>query len=97
MQVNLKMINNNGTTLIFEAKVLNSTDNKLTLSLRKNSDISNIQINTRFIIGEFYPRAYKVCGINEFDLYNDENISMTLLLDNFDLLDDLTNFIAHNV
>jgi len=66
MNINLKMINENGTILEFKGYISYSSDDKLQIMFNPNPDLSNIQINSRFIIGTIFPKVYKVVGINEY-------------------------------
>jgi hypothetical protein len=98
-EIKLRLKNKNNTIMEFNGVIINSYDDEYKIGFIANDDLKNIQYDTRFIIGELYPRAYKVVGINEYDtiLLNGKNVvAYRMQLDQLCYKDDVKQKIAFN-
>jgi len=104
IKINLKTFNElKETVMTFEGYIISSTDTTLKIGIDKNEDLKSIFLDHRFIIGDIYPRAYKITGINEYPTQLDIKnlVIFTLQIDPFmdddDLFLKIANFLKKDV
>lgn len=104
-EIYLKFINKEGVLIQLEGEIITSTycDLDIVLNTRQDS-IAGLCKNQRFVIGDDFPKVYKIKGINEYPsdvMKKSKNINYDCILinlyeDTIQESDDIKNRIADN-
>jgi hypothetical protein len=97
--IKLKLKTGANTILEFNGDIVYSAPHKYIVIIDKDDNVTNIEEGTRFIIGDLFPKVYKVEGINEYPTnknYVHDCIELNLRKDMYDNRDDFDNKIAYN-